>query len=110
MDCRVSNMNWKIIRTEYNKNFDQKWHGEINSNRLRANPSGEDLERGVGGINKRRREDVLNSYLGNTEHENQWVPIIYARIGRPCNGKKILCLQIRSILSGSRWYIGAVQF
>ena len=69
MDCRVSNMNWKIIQTEYNINFDQKWDGEINSKRLRGNQSGDDLRRG-GGINKRRR-DVLNSHLGNTEHENQ---------------------------------------
>jgi hypothetical protein len=41
-------MNWKIIRTEYNKNFDQKWDEEINSKRLRENPSGDDLEQGGG--------------------------------------------------------------
>ena len=46
MDCRVSNMNWKIIQTEYNINFDQKWDGEINSKRLRGNQSGDDLRRG----------------------------------------------------------------
>jgi hypothetical protein len=90
MDCRVSNMNWKIIRTGYNKNFDQKWDGEINSKRLRENPSGDDLEQGGGrGINKRRRKDVLNFYLGNTEHEDQWEPVIFTSIGRFCNVKSI---------------------